>query len=639
MTNSIADRVSYFLSGYPPFNMINEKGLHKIAAQVQIIYLEKGDTVFEKGEAYHKHFYIVRDGAIYLYRTFENEKNVVGINDMGDLFGLRALMTKENYKLTATAHEESIVYAIPIEIFESVTHNSVKIYKYLITSFASNTYDPYTTEENHKIFVDYLPNPSHDIASFQTVYFSKRPVTCKPNQSLKKAAKKMSKHKISCIIVVDGQKHPIGIITNTDIKNKIATGLFPIDTPVTNIMSTTIVTEKEGLSVANAQLKMIQHGISHMCITEDGTPNSELIGVLTHHDILLSLGNNPSVILKDIRRAKRTKDLRNLRLKANTLLKGYLEQNIPLTHIIKIISTINDAVTTRAIKLSIKKIGASPPVAFSWIAIGSQGRKEQLLFTDQDNALIFEDVPQAQYNSVKSYFLKLAKQVTKTLNIIGFEYCQADMMASNPEWCKSISEWKAQCSKWILNPDEKGILLSSIFFDYNHIYGDASLVNSLSDSIFDTLGDTSRFYSILAKDAMKSPPPLGFFKQFIVEQNGEQKDLFNIKNRALMPLIDAARVLALSKKIKGINSTYERFEKLAELEENNKELFMSCSYAFKALLKFKTKQGLLHEDTGKFIELSTLTKEEQLKLKRCFKPIQEIQESLKLRFSLSSSIL
>ena len=131
---------------------------------------------------------------------------------------------------------------------------------------------------------------------------------------------------------------------------------------------------------------------------------------------------------------------------------------------------------------------------------------------------------------------------------------------------------------------------------------------------------------------------LGFFKQFSVEKDGEKKDLFNIKSRALMPLIDAARLFMLSHKIKGINNTSERYEKLAEIDSKNKELYESCSYAFKALLKFKTKQGLLHNTSGKYIELKTLTKEEQLKLRRCLKPIHEIQESLKLQFDLKNFI-
>ncbi|WNH09807.1 DUF294 nucleotidyltransferase-like domain-containing protein [Thalassobellus suaedae] len=446
----------------------------------------------------------------------------------------------------------------------------------------------------------------------------------------------MSNNKIGCIIVVDDHKNPVGIITNSDIKNKIATGLFPIETPVSNIMNAPVITSKKDLTVADGQLQMIKHNIGHLCITKDGTVNSKLIGVLTHHDVLVTLGNNPSVILKEIKRAKRTKKLRVARLKAKTLIKSYLEQNIPLSHIVKLISQINDAVTIRAIEIALKKMPTPPPVPFSWMAIGSQGRKEQLLFTDQDNAIVFQDVDEDKYEDTQAYFLELAKLVTKSLNKIGFEYCEADMMASNIEWCKSISEWKSQFSSWILNPDDKAILLSSIFFDFNSVYGDKDLIEDLSNSIYNALDESALFFKFLGRDALKNPSPLGLFKQFVFEKNDEEKDLFNIKSRALMPLIDAARLLVLSKKIKGINNTSERFEKLAEIEPNNKELYESCSYAFKALSKFKTKQGLLHNNSGKYIKIETLSKEEQLKLKRCFKPISEIQETLKLRFDLKN---
>jgi CBS domain-containing protein len=639
MKNSIAERVYDFLKSYPPFNILKNEDLLEISKKVSIVYLEKGDTLFKKGDAFNAHFYMVRNGAITIFHTNNNNtQEIVNISDAGDIFGVRPLITKEDYKLTATANEESIVYAIPIDTFQSVTHNNASVYKFLITAFATNAYDPYTAEETGKIFADYLPNTSQDIVSFQTANYTKNPICCNLKSSLKDAALKMSSHKIGCIIVIDDDEKPVGIITNSDIKNKIATGLFPIETPVTHIMSSPVITNKKDLTVADGQLQMIKHNIGHLCITKDGTVNSKLIGVLTHHDVLVSLGNNPSVILKEIKRAKRTKTLRAARLKANTLLKSYLEQNIPISHIIKIVSQINDAVTSSAIEIALKKMPTPPPVKFSWIALGSQGRKEQLLFTDQDNAIVFQDVPKNKHEETQTYFLELAKLVTKSLNKIGFEYCEADMMASNPEWCKSITEWKLQFENWILRPDEKAILLSSIFFDYNSVYGDENLAEALSDSIYESLNKTSSFFKFLGSDAVKSPPPLGFFKQFLVEENGEQKDLFNIKRRALMPLIDAARLLILSHKIKGINNTYERFEKLAEIEPDNKELFESCSYAFKALLKFKTKQGILHTNSGKFIAIETLNKEEKLKLKRCFKPIHEVQETLKVRFDLKNFI-
>ncbi|KAA5823599.1 CBS domain-containing protein [Algibacter amylolyticus] len=638
MKNSIAERVGEFLKRYPPFNLINTASLLLIAEQVSIIYLEKGDTIFKNGDINHDCFYVVRDGAVSLYYKNGDVNEITNIHDTGDLFGLRALIAKTPYHLNATANEESIIYAIPISIFQTVTDKSVNIQKYLITAFASNDYTPYTSEQAGKIFVDYIPSNSQDVVSFQTANYTKAPITCSTSSTLKSAAKKMCTHKIGCIIVIDSNKKPVGIITNSDIKNKIATGLFPIETKVTQIMSSPVITAKKDLTVADGQLQMIKNSIGHLCITKDGTVNSKLIGVLTHHDVLTTLGNNPTVILKDIKRAKRTKKLRAARHKANGLLKSYLDQNIPLSHIIKLISQINDAVTVRAIELAVLKMPTAPPVSFTWLALGSQGRREQLLFTDQDNALIFENVSKKGYSETKDYFLELSKLVNKTLNKVGFEYCEADMMASNPEWCKSLSEWQDQFQTWILNPDEKAILLSSVFFDFNAVYGNSNLTDKVTDTIFKTLNEASLFYKFLGRDAVKSPSPLGFFKQFLIEQNGDQKELFNIKSRAIMPLVDAARLLILNKQIKGVNNTYERFEKLAELEPENSELYESCSYAFKALSKFKTKQGLLNGNSGKFINLKTLTKEEKLKLRRCFKPIHEIQEVLINRFDLKNFI-
>ncbi|MCL7763130.1 DUF294 nucleotidyltransferase-like domain-containing protein [Polaribacter sp. Z014] len=636
MKNSIAERVYDFLKNYPPFNLLTSSKILEIASQVSIIYLEKGKVLYHQNEANHKHFYIVRNGGISLYKNLEDKKSLIDICDGGDIFGLRPLISKENYVLDAVANEESIVYGIPIEIFEAVSQRSLKINKFLLTSFASKSFDPYTNEENNNVFTDYIVQDNLSDSNLQSVNFTKKPLKCTIKSTVKEAATKMSNQKISCIIVIDDNCLPIGIITNSDFKNKIATGLFSINDSVEDIMSFPVITQSKNLTVLDAQLQMIKHKVGHLCITEDGTSNSKLIGILTNHDVLASLGNNPTVILKEIKRAKKTREIREIRIKANQLLKSYLEQNIPLSHISKIISEINDGVAIRVIELSLKKMETPPPVKFTWLALGSQGRKEQLLYTDQDNAIIFDEVTEDKYAETKAYFLKLSGYITKSLHKIGYEYCPAEMMASNPKWCLSLTEWKNQFNDWIINVDEKAILLSSIFFDFNAIYGDVSMAKELTKSIFATLNERSHLFTLLGKEAIASPSPLGFFKQFLVENNGDHKDSFNIKTRALMPLINAARLLTLSNNVFEINNTAQRFEKLAEIEPQNKELYQSCSYAFKALLKFKTKQGILHNDSGKFIKLESLTKEEKLKLKRCFKPIREIQEVLTIRFNLGN---
>lgn len=634
--NTIAARVYDFLKRYPPFTFMETADVREIADQVKVIYLEKGSEVFKAGEEDKGIFYMVKDGAVKIMRE-QPDLQIVDMCDEGDLFGLGPLIINENYKLSAVANEESIVYGIPIQLLLPLAMQDKKVSNYLITSFASNVKDPYSLEDSGKLFTDYIKENTQDVSDLQKIKYSRDALICSPKTKVQKAAKMMQEKRVGSIIITKDDK-PVGILTNRDLRDHIATGNFSIDAPVEQIMSHPVKCFQAGPTVAQAQLIMLKNNINHLCITEDGTPDTKVLGIITQHDVVVAFGNNPVVLMKEIKRAKRYKELREIRQKAESLLKKFLDQNLPLSEILNILNEIYYAINTRVVELALKKL-KSPPCRFAWLALGSLGRKEQLLLTDQDNAIVFEDVAEEDYESVKSYFLELAKEVTKGMHKIGYEYCPADMMASNPNWCKSLSEWKKQYTNWILNPTPESILLGTIFFDYSYVYGDTILVTKLSDSIFEVLKDGNTFYNNLAREAVKSKSPLGFFRQFLVEPDGEHKDFFDIKSRAMMPLIDAARVLSLEHQIRNINNTAGRFEKLAMLEENNKEIYESCAYAFKALLKFRTRQGILHGDSGRFIELATLTKAEKLKLKRCFKPIRDIQEILSVRYHFVQNVI
>ena len=633
MKNTIAERVADFLKDYPPFQFLSSSSLLKISGEVQVLYYEKDKAIFKEGEKNTGIFYVVKDGAVRLSRTEENEPKIVDICDEGDLFGLRPLITKEDYELSASANEETILYGIPIDLFLPIALEHKEVSNFLIASFASNVQDPYSLEESGKLFTEYSVERNSEIFDLQKAKYSKNILTCTPETLIKVAASKMSHRNVGSIIVTEDNK-PRGIITNKDLRDKIATGAFDITDPVTQIMTRPVRCFHKDPTVAQAQLIMLKNDISHLCITEDGTPDSNLLGLITEHDIVVSFANNPVVLMKEVKLAKRTKRLRNVRLKVSQLLKKYLAQNLPLSQILNILNEVNYAITVRVIELSLQKMEVSPPCKFAWLALGSQGRKEQLLLTDQDHAIVFENVAPEDYEATQTYFIKLARHITRSLHKIGYDYCPADMMASNPRWCQSLQEWKNQYDIWIKDPTPESQLLSAIFFDYSYVYGDTELVTRLSDNILDTLDQNNMFYRVMAKGAIRSPSPLGFFRQFLVEEDGEHKDFFDIKSRALMPLIDAARVLSLHHKLRNINNTAARFERLAEIETNNKEIYESCSYAFKALLKFRTRQGILHGDSGRFIELATLSKAEKLKLKRCFKPIQDIQEILTVRYQL-----
>ena len=633
MKNTIAERVFDFLKDFPPFNFLDKDELYSISANVQVIYLENNSYIFKQNETIHDSFYIVKDGAIGVFR---DDTVLVDKCDEGDIFGLRAIIAKDDYLLSAKAIEESIVYSISSEILETIIKKNDDANKFLLASFATNTRNPYSDDDKGVLFanIETLQKNESSFTEVQSADYSKNPITCKLNTSIKEAAQTMTNKRVGSIVIVENKK-PLGIITDKDLRTKIATGLVAIEESVKKIMSSPVITFPEYITVAEAQIAMLQNKITHLCITKDGTADSELCGILSEHDIIVIHGNNPSVLIKEVKRAKSAEALKDIRNKAQDLLEGYLEQNIPIFFVSKIISAINDAITKKVIEMALDEMAEEPPVKFGWLALGSQGRKEQLLLTDQDNALVFEDVPKEKQQKTKEYFLNLAKKVTHKLNTVGYEFCPAEMMASNKKWCLSVTDWKHQFDNWITHPDEDKIMLCTIFFDYDLIYGNHDLIDEMSSSIFQSIDKYEIFLNFLGLNALKNPPPLSFFRQFLVEDSGEHKDQFDIKARAMMPLVDSARLLVLSKNLTNYNNTILRFEKLAELEPQNKELYLSCIDAFKVLLRFRTNQGIKHNDSGRFIDLKQLTKSDRLKLKGCFKPIKDVQELIKVRFKLS----
>ncbi len=639
MKNTISQRVADFLKNFPPFNFLDQHDIEILSEQVSIIYKDKGAVIFTENEETHDCFYVVHKGAIELRKN--EHKDILDMCDEGDIFGLRPLIAHENYKMEAIAHEETILYAIPIAIFKPYAIKNHNVGSFLIDSFASNTHNPFSKSHSGKFYgntfdedgnIEEIIDTDNKILDLQPIKYSKKIITCSRAATAKEIAKIMTKKNIGAMLVVEDML-PIGIITDKDLRNKIVTGDYSINTTADVIMNSPVITYSKKMTITQAQMAMMKSNISHLCLTKDGTANTKAVGILSKHDVMVALGNNPAVLIKALKRVKKVKEIKPIRTKIMQLLQGYLNQNIPITLTSKIITELNDACIQRVIELSLAKMKTPPPVKFSWLALGSQGRSEQLLHTDQDNALIYEDVPEEAQEKTSKYFLELAAEVNKGLFEIGYEYCPAEMMASNPKWCLSLNQWKELVHDWISKPGKDEVLLSFIFFDYSLSYGNRELANELADYIFEDIEKNPIFYVHLVSGALQSPSPTGFFRQFLVEQDGAHKDFFDIKRRALMPLADAARVLILSHSVKGISNTPERFDKLAELEPQNQELYLSCSYSYKALLKFRTKQGLLHHDSGQFIELESLSKLEKVKLKGAFKTIKELQEVISIRFN------
>ncbi len=641
MSNTIAHRIYDFLKEHPPFSFISKKQLLEISEQVSIVYFESGKVIFQQGEMPPEHFYVVREGAVQLFNEYKTEKVLIDICDEGDIFGIRPLISSEQpYTLTAVVLEEALVYKIPIDIFKNIMLINKAVEHYFSSSFAAGLRNPYAKFVKQRMFeyVDDFLNEGLDLSEIQTIEIKNQPVTCDTNTSIQEAAKRMRKRKVGSIIVVNENYYPIGIITDRDLRNKVVTGDICADCKVEDIMSSPVITSHPEVTAADLHLLMIKNNIHHIIITEDGTAFSKLVGIVSEHDILVLHGNNPSVFIREIKRAKDSVKLRKIRLRAERLLRKYLKQEVSITYISRIITEINYAINKRAIELVLSDLTEAgkeiPNVKWCWLALGSQGREEQLLRSDQDNALVFEDVNSDKYVEVKDFFLSLAKGVNEILHECGFDFCPAEVMARNPKWCLSLSEWKEQFEKWIYTPGAKELMYSTIFFDFNPVYGDYELADKMSENIFNAIKTQQSFLSFLAKNALENPPPLSFFRGFMVESSGEHKDEFDIKARAMMPIVDGARVLILSAGIKGINNTIKRYLKLAELEPENKELYEQLADSYEIVMRFRAVQGLKHNNSGRYFKPDELNKMQRLMLRNCFRPIKELQTLLTVRFNL-----
>ncbi len=638
MGNTIPGRVADFLSTYPPFTLLKEKELLQIARRVTVQYRQPGAILFRQGEHPGAYFYLLREGAVHLLQEEDGERVLVDQCDEGDLFGIRALLAEERYDLTAEAVEESLLYAIPADEIEQVLQENPKVAYYLAASFASGRRGRGAKPFRGRIFLERerYGEGRLDLVEVQSLQHGKAPVVCLPATSIKRAAQIMTEEKVGSIIVVDMERYPLGIVTDKDLRREVATGKAGLDDPVSAIMSSPVITMPPSVTVADVQMEMVKNRVHHLCLTRKGTDQSEVIGVLSEHDILVVQSNNPAVMIREINRSTGAAGLRRVREHAEDLLKKYIYQEVSINFISTIMREVNDALIARANELAREELKAAgrpaPDVAFCWLALGSQGRGEQLLRTDQDSGLIFEKVAAADYNAVKHYFLDFARRVTQILFETGFEYCPAEMMASNPRWCLSVDEWKRQFGEWITEPTPQAVRHATIFFDYRPVYGREELAGELTAFIYDQLGNQSPFLTFLAKDALENPPPLTFFRNFVVEKSGEHQDAFDIKARAMMPLVDAARVLTMQARISRINNTLSRFEKLAEMEPQNRELYEEAAEAYEMLQRYRTLQGLKHGDTGRFFKPSELSKMERLNLRNSFRPIRDLQSLLNTRF-------
>jgi CBS domain-containing protein len=267
--------------------------------------------------------------------------------------------------------------------------------------------------------------------------------------------------------------------------------------------------------------------------------------------------------------------------------------------------------------------------------LGSEGRQEQTLKTDQDNAIVYQDPPAGASETVRSYFQAYGNQACRLLNQVGYDYCTGDVMAKNPRWCQSLGQWKTYFSDWIYAAEAEDLLQASIFFDFRHGFGEASLIGELRRHLFNSLEGWSGFFRHMTENALHFKPPLGFFRNFVVESKGKHRNAFDIKS-AMTPIVDFARVYALRNSIEETNTLDRlnqlRIRKILTLQEFEE---LEKAYSFLMQLRFVRQiTAVLDENIGpdNYINPKKLTNIEQTMLKEIFKRIEKFQSKMNFDF-------
>ena len=619
-----------FLSQVPPFQFLETPALRSVAQSLSLVFHPKGTVILQQEGSAGDALHIIQKGVvkITLRPKGGGDEVVVDYREAGESFGLVSLMGGHQ-KTTITAIQDTLCYLLPKERLNELVVSHPAVAEYLLQFHLTKYVDMTSREIQGKSL--FLGSSDHLLFTAQVGEICRQgTVMVPPEATVRTAAKKMVSARRSAALVTGPAGEPLGILTDTDLRSKVVAQGASYDQPVSEVMSHPVVTVDEKDPCFEVVLKMLQGNIHHVAVTRDGG----ILGVVTNHDFMLLQGRSPLAFSEDIERQTTLEGLVPVSQKVLTIIGGLLREGAKAANIIRIISELNDRVVRRLLELAERELGA-PPVPYCWLALGSEGRKEQTFRTDQDNALVYADVEDHQRAEVEDYFRRFSLFMQQGLEACGFEACPAFYMASNPEWRQPLSQWKRYFTSWISEPSPEAVLKSLIFFDFRPLYGDESLAWELREHMGSLLADYPAFMGFLANMLVRNRPPLGFFGTVAVERSGEHKDGLNLKIKAVAPLVDIARLFALERGLRHA-STIERLEGLRGGTSLLSELVDELEQAFEfiALLRVHHQYRLM--EAGKpidnFIRLDALSSLERQSLKNTFRLILKIQDQVLERY-------
>ncbi|HEX9051772.1 MAG TPA: DUF294 nucleotidyltransferase-like domain-containing protein [Anaeromyxobacter sp.] len=589
-----------FVRETPPFDALPPPAFDEAAKALEIVFFPAGTRLLTRGGAPFEHLYVVRKGAVRL----ERDAQTLQVLEEGEVFGFTSLISGKA-TLDVRVEEDLLAYRLPKTTFEALLANAP-----FAGHFASGLAERLRNSLERSQVVSFQPDLAVPVSSL----LRGPAVRVAPGASVGDAARVMADQSVSSVLV---DSDPPGIVTDRDFRRRVlAAGKGPA-TPVLDVCSSPLKTVVADCPVYEAWRILLDAGCHHLPVTRDG----EIIGVLSATDLLKTTAAGPLAVMKRVERLGDRSALPGYSTKvaemASVLFNGGLEPTV----IGGFVARLNDTLLGRILRWAEAELGP-PPTPYAWIVFGSEGRMEQMVLTDQDNALVYgDDTPEA-----RAYFGALAEKAVADLQAAGFPRCPGGYMATR--WLGSLDEWENRFRAWLDNPTPQALLEASIFFDLRPVYGHLEVAR-LRTVIARAKGART-FLSAMAKSALTFRVPSGLGLRL---RSDTAK--FDMKLKGISPIVFLARVYGLAAASRTSN-TLDRLRHAADAGLITRDTSETLSEAYRFLLRVRLREQIKMISEGKppsnMMALSDLSSIERSRVRDAFRAIEVWHERAAYHF-------
>jgi CBS domain-containing protein len=451
---------------------------------------------------------------------------------------------------------------------------------------------------------------------------------CRPEDNVRRVAAEMADKKISSVVVTDKDLKPVGIVTERDIVRKVAASDFCSnpDIPVSEIMTPDPLCLSPDNSLFDALSILQKNKIKHLPITEEG----KVTGIVSMRQVMKIRHSEPLVMIGQLQDAETASEFKAIREEMIYMVKEKLAANTDPVDIVTMISLINRSIHIRLLEKVLAGYGEDPPAGFSFFVTGSHGRRENLLFPDQDFCLITDDYDEILHGDYDEYFKNVSQRFSDALNEAGFPYCPGNVMAQNPAWRMSISGWQAFVSRAFDRTDDFTVRHMTLIFDSALLYGNTSLFDKYIDYAYYKLSKNHNVLRMMHDDEEgKHKVPLGWLNRFITEKDKDHKGEIDMKRSGLIFIVETVRILALNKGIRD-TSTIRRLQALVKKEVINPEDSEYFENAYRVVLHHtlhaQVENYLKNGSADYHLNPGRLSHRNREILKEAFRAISRLQE-------------